>query len=172
MARTYVSETTFKSGDKEIRVERDDTGHYRVRCSRINGWKVIKSNLRGRKAAWFVLKCIKARANKYDLSAKIVQGKVKNLLLEGEMHKMNGVEWISMSIMHGVRPIILKAPALFKQRLIYIEPLPEPGKFSLRIVDPLTEHRSIPVEVSQETVDQAIKTFGNEEIHEESASQR
>ena len=82
------------------------------------------------------------------------------LLSEGEGNfKMNGVEWILTRMVHGARPVILKAPALFRQRLIYIEPTNQENICELRIVDPLTEHRTNPIEVNGETVDQIIKTF-------------
>lgn len=169
MARTYVSETKFEVRDKEICVRRDSTGHYRVEVQAKGGWKIVKANLRARKAAWFILRCSQRRTKK-DLQGPIIRGKIKNLLLDGNM-KMNGVEWIMMSMIHGVRPIILKAPGLFRQRLVYIEPIGQEGRFTIRVIDPLTDHRTEPVEVGQDVVDQAIKTFGapvqisEEELH-------
>lgn len=75
---------------------------------------------------------------------------------------MNGVEWISLSMLHGARPIILNAPKLFGRRLIYIEPSKNEGMFTLRIVDPLTDHRTDPVEISEGVANKAIETFGKE----------
>lgn len=128
-------------------------------------WKITKQNLKGKKAAWFVLRCLQ-KLSKKTLSKPIIKGRITNLLLDGEMLKMNGVEWITMSMMHGIKPIILKAPGLFRQRLIYIEPSNE-GNFNLRIVDPLTDHRTEPIEISGETVDATIKTFGNSKSYDQ-----
>ena len=72
---------------------------------------------------------------------------------------MNGIEWIMTNMVHGVRPIILKAPSLFRQRVIYIEPTGREGVASLRVIDPLTEHRTEPIDISREAVIEAIKTF-------------
>lgn len=68
---------------------------------------------------------------------------------------------------HGVRPVILKAPRLFRQRVIYIEPTGKEGTASLRIIDPLTEYRTEPVNISREAVKEAIKTFSSHEHDEE-----
>lgn len=165
MARTYISKTIFNADNKKISVEKDEIGHYKITCKTKNGWKITKSNLRGKKAAWFILRCLQ-RLDKKTLSKPIVKGKITNLLLDGEMLKMNGVEWITMSMMHGIKPIILKAPRLFRQRLIYIEPNEE-GSFNLRIVDPLTDHRTTPVNVNKEEVDAAIRTFSNSKSYDQ-----
>lgn len=75
---------------------------------------------------------------------------------------MNGVEWITTRMIHGATPIILNAPKLFGRHRIYIEPTGQGETFTLRIIDPLTDHRTEPVEISREVADAAIRTFENE----------
>lgn len=169
MEKTLVSETGLKrfqtgtgKSKKEITVEpRGDL--YKVTCVGIGGWRVTKI-LSKRKAAWFILRCTQRRT-KTDLASHAKRGRIRALLV-GENMKMSGVEWISIRMVHGARPIILKAPALFRQRLIYIEPSRNGEMFNLRIVDPLSEHRTAPIEIGREEVDAAIKVFGeNQDEH-------
>jgi len=165
MERTSPNQTTFEIRDRKITVERLANGHYKVACKSIGGWKITKTNLRGRNAAWFILRCIQHNT-KSKLSKTSKRGKITNLLLDEQMFKMNGVEWITTRMAHGAAPIILKAPKLFRSRLVYIEPI-ERNRFSLRIVDPLTEHRTRPVEIAKETVENAMKTLGNQQTYDE-----
>ena len=170
MARTYVSKTIFTYEDKEIEVQKSQDGYYKVTC-RKEQWRVVKTNLRGRNAAWFILRCTQRKTRK-QLSAKQKRGKITNLLLNAGMYKMNGVEWIMTRMLHGTRPIILKAPQLFRQRVVYIEPTDREGIFSLRIIDPLTEHRSEPTDIGEGAVTQMVKTFGNQTYDRDPAGNR
>lgn len=165
MERTHTNESKFEVRNREIVVQRGENGHYKVTCKAKGGWQITKTNLRGRTAAWFILRCSQRRTKK-DLQGPIRRGRITNLLVTGGM-KMNGIEWIMTRMTHGVRPVILKAPRLFRQRVIYIEPTGKEGTASLRIIDPLTEYRTEPVNISREAVKEAIKTFSSHEHDEE-----
>lgn len=76
------------------------------------------------------------------------------------MKKMNGIDWITIGMLSGAKPIILKAPKLFGRRLIYIEKEEGEDRFSLRrIVDPFTTYRTEPKIVTEGIVREAIATF-------------
>lgn len=160
MARTYTSQKTFRCGKKEITIQKTEDGYHKVKCVQ-GGWSISKANLRARSAAWFILRCAQ-RKTKNELKKPQKRGKITNLLLDGEMYKMNGVEWIMTSMAHGTTPIILKAPQLFRQRLVYIEGTDREDVFSLRIIDPLTEHRTTPIEISRDIAEQTIKSLSHD----------
>lgn len=95
--------------------------------------------------------------------------RVRCLSVENAHYKMGGAEWISLRMVHGSRPIILKAPKLFRNRVIHIEPVGEgaANTFALRIVDPIGEDRSEPRIISREAAQEAMGIFTNAEGHEE-----
>jgi len=162
MEQTPVSQATiFKAGSRTITVI-PQGGHYRVTI-RQDSWIVVKVGLRPRTAAGVILKCLKHNT-KQELAGPV--GRIGHIrtVLSDTFYKLNGVEWIAMSMLHGVRPIILKAPGLFRQRLIYIEPTDNSEVFNLRVVDPISSHRTDPVAISSEVATEAIRTFNQVNI--------
>lgn len=107
--------------------------------------------------------------NKVALSRPIVAGRIVVVLFEEE-NKGTGAEWIALRALHGARPIILKAPALFRHKLIHIEATEREGIFRMRLVDPFTENMSEPIEVSRSVVDRAVRVFDSHHEQEERES--
>lgn len=151
---------TFTFRDATIEVRQPVPGRFTVTFKKAQ-WKVTRANLGRHKAAWFILQCTKRRT-KAELLKPIKVGEITTILAEGFGNfKMNGVEWISLRMVHGVRPVILKAPKLFRQRLIYMEPSGNQDNFNLRIVDPFSDQRTEPQEISRAQADAAIRVFGS-----------
>lgn len=104
--------------------------------------------------------------SKKVLERPTVAGHIQVLLYDIQA-KGTGAEWIAMRMIHGNRPVLLKAPALFRHKVIHIEATETEGRYLMRVVDPYTDNISAPVEVSQASVDRAIRIFGNENKKEE-----
>lgn len=148
---------TFHAVGRMITVRRTSAGHYSVHLQ-ARGWQVKKANLSMKKAQWFVI--LAARGMRETLQKLPTRRGEARVLLHAGDQKTNGTNWMAIRMAHGSRPIILKAPGLFRHRVIHIEPINNrPGFFNLRVVDPLSEQRSDPQVVTSAVVDRAVATF-------------
>ena len=153
MGRTPACKTFLFESKRIVVEERDRV--FKVTLYK-DSWHLTKI-LGKKKAAWFVLQCLQHK-NKRQLSGPVRRDRIKCILAELQ-GKLSGIDWIALRMAHGARPIILKATRLFHQRLIYIERTDRDDVFNLRLVDPHTTHRTEPVEVSTDIVNQAIRTY-------------
>lgn len=159
MARTRT-QITFFVNRRAITIKRRPDGLYRIEVKGPN-WRVTRDRLGDYKACWFAL--MAATKLRTHLLRAIPPRTPRSIhvLLEVGFPKTTGVNWIALRMAGGARPIMLKAPALFHHRIIYIEPIPDQeGQFEMRIVDPMTDERTDPITVDRGQVEAAIATYG------------
>lgn len=75
--------------------------------------------------------------------------------------KLNGLDWMALRMQDGSRPMILRAPSISRSALIHIERSHEnPSEFLLRLVEPQSSQRSVPIALTEHEVAAVAGTFG------------
>lgn len=154
MARTPIAGEVVFKGKREVSVV--ETAHYRFTVRIFaSSFSITRSNLSHQTASTMVLLAALGCSRKRILAP--VSGRIK-VEIGGVSGKVNGIEWLALRMAAGDRPMILKAPALFRHKVMVIDPAPTPNRFTITLVDPESDQRSS-VEASREAVDAAIATF-------------
>lgn len=152
--------TAFETKDRTYYVTKTKNGRNTVRIEAKAGWHITRVGLGNKRTAWLILRGLRGMSKRV-LERPTIAGHIHVLLYDFQA-KGTGAEWIAMRMLRGNRPILLKAPALFKHKVIHIEATTTEGVYHMRVVDPYTDSVSAPIEVGQASVDRAIKVFGNE----------
>lgn len=112
-------------------------------------WTVYRNNLNSQTAGELVrLALFNARSHK-----------LRSRVPAPQVGKASGTSWLALRMADEGRPMILKAPALFRNSLLVIEPSDRAEHFLVRVVDPLTDRRTDPVEVPAGVAEEMVKTF-------------
>lgn len=85
------------------------------------------------------------------------RGRVR-VRMGGASAKGTGIEWLALRMAGGDRPMLLKAPRLFKDKIISIDPGTRPGTYRMTLIDPSSDWQT-EVEATQEALDAAVTLF-------------
>lgn len=150
--------TRFRLGRRTITVSETSEHIYTVTV-RGPGIRVLKKKLSSHSASRTIILAAGGRRGALSRSIRTVPRFHVITKVTGLETKAVGVDWMSLRLLAGARPIILKVPMVFGGNLLYIEPTEDPDEFTMRLVNPHTDQRTEPSVVSRTVALEAINTF-------------
>lgn len=163
MGRTQThsdGEIAIKTLNRTITVRRTSPKRFSVTV-KTAAWKITKKNLSTSNVQWFTLLAAKARQKTLRRTIPRLKKKRIRVHLKLDSFKTNGVNWIALRMAQGARPIILKAPALFRGAMLYIEATEQENVYTMRVIDSNSDARTEALQVDRATVVSAIESFGD-----------
>lgn len=162
---------TFRIGRKVITVYQTSDRRFSLKVTG-PGWRLKKKNLTENTVSKLIILIAASKRRLLTRSIKGLPNFRIGMHLEGAAGKAIGVNWMALRAAAGTRAILLKAPSLFGNSFIHIEPTSEEDTYLMRIVSIESDRISEPVAVSGRVVDSAVAALsnnhhGNATTHEE-----